>query len=66
MTVTVYWVRVVGTEDYCLMWGDNSPRWEGSKENALERAKGLTATSYSHTKYEIVPVVTSESKPEDL
>ena len=52
----MYWVRVSGTEDYCLKWGDDSPRWEGSFANATDRAAKLTATSWNGTRYEVVPV----------
>lgn len=54
----MYWVRVAGTDDYCLMWGDGSPRWEGTRSNAEDRASKLTATSWNGTRYEAVPVVT--------
>lgn len=48
-------VRVKGTEDYCLMWGDGSPRWRGSRESAEDRALKMTATSWDRTEYEVVP-----------
>ena len=52
----MFWVRVANTQDYCLMWGNNSPRWEGSRAAAEDRARKLTATSYNRTVYEAVPV----------
>lgn len=52
----MYWVRVVGTDDYCLMWGDGSPRWEGTLANAKERAAALTATSRTGEVFETVEV----------
>jgi hypothetical protein len=62
----MFWVRVAGTDDYCLMWGDQSPRWQGTRANADDRAGKLTATSRVGTVYEVVPATSACTTPEVL
>ncbi|HYE97964.1 MAG TPA: hypothetical protein VEJ18_03590 [Planctomycetota bacterium] len=39
---------------WCLMWGDDSPKWYGTRENAEDRAAKLTATSCTRSVYRAV------------
>jgi hypothetical protein len=56
----LYWVRCtdeIGNISWCLMWGDNSPRWEGYKDAAEERAAMLNASNKCGWKFDVVEVL---------
>ncbi len=63
-TETMYWVRCTasdGAVDYCLKWGPASPRWEGTRASASERAAMMTATSPTGAVYTIEEAIPTEA-----